>query len=256
MSNKSLMFRPPPPHIVTRNDPNWLDVPAAQTWQRNAYTPTSIPIDAAQYSTEQPVRVPSWGADVAVPIGQAVGTGVFIGVVSGVLAIWLGWAWQIPILTAAIGAAVIWFVTLNDMRALLRRVEVWTGKDLDRDGHIGPQKHTTEINVRIEQDGRGPRDLFLRFEGVRPEQLHELFKGALRGDSLSESKWTGAGKLFSKPKYCDVRDALLDAGLLRWQNEDAHAQGLSVTKSGKAVLQRWCDEFARTQAHALDGTEN
>jgi len=184
-----------------------------------------------------------------------VGTALFVGVVFGVLAVWLGWRPHIPVLAAAISAALVWFVTLNDMRALLRRVEVWTGKDLDRDGHIGTQ-HTTSLNVRVEQDGRGPRDLFLRFEGVRPEQLHELFKGALRGDSLSESKWTGAGKLFSKPKFCDVRDALLDADLLRWQNKDAHAQGLSVTRSGKAVLARWVADYARTHTHALDGTEN
>jgi len=253
MSNKSLMFRPSPAQIVTRDDPMWLDV--VQPFQRNTWTPPEgLPVDPVEYHAEQATRIPSVGADVSVPFLQAVGTGVFVGVFSGSLAIWQGFSWQIPVLLATISAALMWFSAVADTRSLLRKVETFVNRDLDRDGHIG--EHITSINIRVEQDGRGPQDLFLRFEGVRPEQLHELFQAALRGDSLSESRWTGGGKLFSKPKFCDVRDGLLDADLLRWQNEDAHAQGLTLTKSGKAVLTRWCDEFARTHTHAQDGTQN
>ena len=155
----------------------------------------------------------------------------------------------------AMSGAAMWFTALTDTRALLRRVETFAGRDLDGDGHIGT-RHTTSINVRVEQEGRGPQDLFLQFEDVRPEQLNDLFRGALRGDSLSESRWTGAGKTFSKPKYCDVRDGLLDAHLLQWQNADSHSQGLSVTKAGKAVLTRWVADYAGTHTQAQDGTQN
>ena len=149
----------------------------------------------------------------------------------------------------------MWFSAVADTRSLLRKVETFVGKDLDRDGHVG-KRHTTSINVRVEQDGRGPQDLFLQFEDVRPEQLNELFMAVLRGNSMSESSWTGAGKLLSKKRFRAVRDGLMDADLLRWQNEDAHAQGLTLTKAGRAVLSRWVADFARTHTHAQDGTQN
>ena len=252
MSKKLLTLRPPPLH---RGAPDyWLDAPAAP-WQRNAWTPSAPPtIDPIEYSTEQAVRVPSWQADVLVPLGQSLATGAFVLLVSGTLAIWQGWDWQLPVMLSALAGAGMWLTALTDTRGLLRSVETYTGKDLDQDGHIGT--HTTSINVRVEQEGRGPRDLFLQFEDVRPEQLNELFRGALRGDSLSETKWTGGGKLFSKKRFRAVRDGLMDADLLRWQNEDAHAQGLALTKSGQAVLTRWCEDYAGTHTHAPDGMAN
>ena len=255
MSKKSLALRAlPPADIVTRDDPYWLDV-SAPTWQSTWTPPASLPVEPVEYHTEQATRIPSVGADVHVPFLQAVGTAIFIGVISGSLAFWLAWAWNVPVILAGLSAAAMWFSAVADTRALLRRVETFIGKDPGPAGRIGKQ-HTTSINVRVEQDGRGPRDLFLQFEDVRPEQLNELFMAVLRGNSMSESSWTGAGKLLSKKRFRAVRDGLMDADLLRWQNEDAHAQGLTLTKAGRAVLSRWCEDFARRHTHAQDGTEN
>ena len=248
MGNK--LLRPPP-----RDPPLWLDVPA-HPWQRHTWTPPdSLPVEPLEYSTTSPVRVPSVGADVAVPFLQSVATGAFVGLLSGAVIMWQAWPWQLPVMLATIAAAMMWFTVLTDTRQLLRKVETFVNRDIDKDGHIGT-RHTTCIDVRVEQEGRGPRDLFLQFDDVRPEQLNDLFRGALRGDSLSESRWTGAGKLFSKPKYGQVRDALLDADLVAWVNTEAHAQGLSLSKSGQAVLGRWVEEYDRTHAQARDGTQN
>jgi len=237
--SKSLMRATP--HVITRDDPLWLDV--AQPWQRNTWTPpASLPIEPLEFTSEQATRVPSVGADVHVPFLQAVGTAIFIGVISGSLAIWLGWGWQIPVMLAAISAALMWFSAVADTRALLRRIETFVGKDLDRDGHIGKQ-HTTSINVRVAETGRSPKDLFLQFEDVRPEQLSQLFVGALRGESLGESRWSGDGKPFSRKTYRAVRDGLVEADLLTWKDNEHRKQGLTLTRSGRPVLEKWIEHY-------------
>ena len=248
------------PQIVTRQEREFdLDMPAAASWRRNTWAPpvfdTPI-VDPVEYSVVSPVRSPSWGADVLVPFGQSLFTALFVGLCVGTLAVWCRWTWRIPVTVAAVAAVLVWFVTLVDTRQLLRKVESVIGRDLDRDGHVGPQQHATSFTVRLEEPGKFARDLFLQFDGVQPVQLNELFVGALRGDSLAESGWTGEGRLFSKPKFIMVRDALIKADLLAWVNVAAHAQGLGLTRSGRPVLQRWVDEYARTQAHAGDDVEN
>jgi len=50
MGKQPLTLRPP--HIVTRDDPYWLDVPAQVPWQRNAWTPPPA-IEPAEFSTSQ-----------------------------------------------------------------------------------------------------------------------------------------------------------------------------------------------------------
>jgi len=171
-----------------------------------------------------------------------VGTALFVGVVFGALTIWQSWPWQVPVMLSALAAAAMWFTVLTDTRALLRRVETFIGRDLDGDKHIGKQ-HTTSINVRVEQEGRGPQDLFLQFEDVRPEQLSQLFTGALRGESLGEARWSGDGKPFSRKTYRAVRDGLIEADLLAWRDSDHRKQGLTLTKSGRPVLERWIEQF-------------
>jgi len=147
-----------------------------------------------------------------------------------VLTVWLRWTWRIPVTLAAVSAVLVWFVTLVDTRQLLRKVESVVGQDVDGDGEIAPQQHVTSIAVRLEEPGEFARDLFLRFDGVQPVQLNELFLGALRGVSLAESRWTGDGQIFSKAKFVMVRERLIEADLLAWNNVTAHAQGVGLTR--------------------------
>jgi len=223
------MFRPPPANIVTRDDPMWLDV--AQPWERNAYTPTSIPIDAAQYSTEQPVRVPRWESDVLVPVGQAVGTAAFVGVVSGVLAIWLRWPWQVPAMAAATAAALIWFVTLNDLRFLLRKIETYIGKDIDGDGSVG-EVVVHEYHVKDDSQTGAHWQMMISLE-IDPDRLRKFAKGIVtEGQSTGTNRWTGERGLFERTEYEQLRDELISRGFARWSK--SKNRGWYLTSKGTA----------------------
>ena len=71
---------------------------------------------------------------------------------------------------------------------------------------------------------------------ARYEQLIALSQGVLSGRAFAENTWTGAGKPFSKNEFYSLRDEMIMRGLLAWNNPNAHAQGVRVTPTGRAVL--------------------
>ena len=59
---------------------------------------------------------------------------------------------------------------------------------------------------------------------------------------LSEKEWTGKGKPFSKRRYNQVIEAMIERGLIAWANDDYHSQGRQLTRVGRAVLLRLAEE--------------
>jgi len=71
---------------------------------------------------------------------------------------------------------------------------------------------------------------------IQPEQLKGWADGLANGLSLSESTWTGSGKLFSTNEYRSLRDTLIQRGLARWNNPGSPKQGWELTVAGRAVV--------------------
>jgi hypothetical protein len=95
--------------------------------------------------------VPTWHANVLVPLGQAMRGGALLAlallIVGGVLLMWVGWAddWRAWVTLAGLGVLLLLVVTWRDLperqrindATILAYRELREGRDLDGDGEIG-----------------------------------------------------------------------------------------------------------------------
>ena len=215
-------------------------------WRERRYTTYGFALAEAldtdaEYERRRPARNANLESDVAAPGIQAAVSGLIAGIGRGGIAAALGAAhpWAIGLGVGAGALGVAWFVLLRDQRALLWEVETLTGADLDRNGVVGKPEQSPTVRVEIEErkpKGRG--SLSFVHLPCTPEQLETLARGALNGKPLSESAWTRKGRPFSRREFSKVRDELVERGLVRWVNPAAHAQGLELTLTGRAVFRR------------------
>ena len=70
------------------------------------------------------------------------------------------------------------------------------------------------------------------------DRLPVLAAGLLAGRSFNQAAWTGAGGLFSRAEFDQLRDVLIERGLAAWKNPNARAQGVELTAAGRAVMRR------------------
>jgi hypothetical protein len=192
----------------------------------------------AELETAQPARSPDLVGDLVVPVGQSVVTGGLLAggvVVLAALAGWDGEWWRLWAGVAVVVASGAWVLLLMDTRSLLRKLETWTGVDLDRDGQVGEpaerlvfvdrQKAKAEAAEARRADEWGQ---FLRF-------VRELEH---RGTALAA--WE---KVIGRERYTTFRDALLDYDLARWRSYDGQgrpnvSQGWELTMPVGDVLSR------------------
>lgn len=169
---------------------------------------------------------------VGVPLLQAFVTGISLaGAVCAFC--WLFkvsdfWKWGI--VTLASVQALSWLVLLSKWLRLVEPVERLLNVDLNNDGSIGTPEPR---HLKLELKHSPSRTQFLDLPYA--ERLPDFFRSIEGGAPLSESAWCGAGALFSKREFYTLRDELLKGGVIRFRNENAPAQGLTLTPSGKAV---------------------
>ena len=235
MSKKLLTLRPPP-QVLQRGDPDyWLDAPATP-WQRNAWRPPSgapPTIEPLEYTTSQPIRVPTVGSDVAVPFLQSLATGAFVGLVSGTLAIWQSWAWPVPVVLAALAAATMWFVSLSDTRGLLRKVETFVNRDIDQDGIVGePERVIHEYHVKDDGQTGAHWQMMISLD-IDPDRLRQFAKGLVVEErSTSTNGWVGEKGLFERTEFERLRDELISRGFAKWSK--SKNRGWHLTAKGEA----------------------
>ena len=76
---------------------------------------------------------------------------------------------------------------------------------------------------------------------IEGEAFKSWARAVLGGRGLSVGVWTGSNGLFSRQEYDALTDYLIRAGLMRWINPAAHAQGRELTPAGAATLRRFVD---------------
>lgn len=240
-----------------------LDSSAVGPWQPPGMRPgpdeTAPAGGYVQASRVTPVRPQNLESDFLTPLMQAIGTGFFTGLVSGLI------AWQSPTFTYvfALGCGVSaaglhWALAIIWNRGNLQVIESVVRQDLDGDGHIGPPPPPPAVALSVvhtSSDDPSFRRIF-NFDlpaGITENNFRDFAGGvteARRG--LAEATWCGSGKPFSKPKYNDLMDTLSRAGIVRWRNEQAPAQGRELTPAGGRALRAWL-RIARTHPHAANG---
>lgn len=207
---------------------------------------------------QTPVRGQNLEADLATPFLQAIATGLFVALLGLYLA-WVreGFLWHQGLIAGVVAAGLYWALALIWNRKLLWLVEEVIQQDITGDGEIGqpaPPPPTTLEVIHKSEDNQVKR--MLRFDlpdGLTEADIADLARGVLvehRG--LSESAWTGKGKPFSKPKFKALLDTLTAAGLVRWVDDNNHAQGRELTGQGRRALYSLA-YGARTHAHADNG---
>lgn len=188
---------------------------------------------------ETPSRQPTTQADVAVPLLQALASGLMAGLALIAPTVAWHWSWYVPLLGACLTMAGAWLLLILDHRKLLRTVERWIGEDLDRDGLIagseqdpGPQR---AVRVEVAERSRGHQRIRLAELPVSDEALTDVALAVLRqGGNFSRA---GLSHVLSDPTYRQLRRSMLQAGLAR-----AEGKHTLLTPAGRAYLRHYLPE--------------
>jgi hypothetical protein len=184
-----------------------------------------------------PARPAAFGADLRVPIGQALVTGLLIGGLvaflvarilpgwGGVLDLWLG-------LGLAIAAAT-WLLLLVETRRLLWAIERVAGLDLNGDGAQGePAERVIIANAAAGQREAAQREAAGRASGFAQ------FVAALPTRGTAARTWE---PILTRPVYQEYRDALIRLGWAKWASVDQDGQpnekkGWALTMAPAEIL--------------------
>jgi len=193
------------------------------------------------YQQEPSKRPITMETDAWLPAMQGVLVGgawaLVVGLVTlaGVITIKGPW-WVVPFAMVGVFAGVFAMQLTSTIRE--RRELLWKREEFeDGDGSVGrPERQT--LTVELVTRHLGGQRIQVVDLGIEPTQAAALAKGLMAGQSFSESAWTGAGAVFSKKEFRALRGELLERGLVEWRNAAAPAQGVVLTRPGRAVMKR------------------
>jgi len=179
---------------------------------------------------------------VLIPLFQAFVTGIFLGIMAGVLSVCVEYEhpWRAMFLTWAGVQSFAWLALLVRWAGLVKSLETALNYDIDRDGVIGEEDEEEEIQpVKIEVIQNEGRHVQFADLPITEAQLVALAVGVIQGASFSEGQWTGKGAPFSRSEFRTVRDLFIRRGWLEWVNPSARSQGLELTAPGHAVMRHF-----------------
>jgi len=175
---------------------------------------------------------------VVLPGLQALVNGVFYGVVtSGVVVVANSMevldvpAWGVGVTVGSLSGLYAWRNLLDDWRSLL--YGVLDDPVSEPVGIIQPQP------VRVELSGNDGRSMQFIDLPAEQDQLIALGAGIVEGLSFTEAQWTGAGGVFSRSQFVQLRGEMLRRGLLMWNSQNDNARGVRVTGKGAALLRHF-----------------
>ena len=151
------------------------------------------------FRREEPAQLATIRSHWGVPFLWSLTTGGIVFALGLVGAYYTSWEAVPAVLGAALVVMGLTFARRTGaLDVVMWRTESFVGRDISGDGQIGrpqPEPEPTVIHARVEEPGRTPRDLFLRF-GVSPALFGELVRAALadmrQGRGLwPEAEWSG-----------------------------------------------------------------
>ena len=182
-------------------------------------------VDEGRYTYDIPLRV-------GVVFGLAATVGLlilFLGVQFQFHASLPPMVWfSAPFCGVIVFVLVFWFIARKGWSV----IETVTRRDWNGDGMIGEPPAT----VRVEKPRENGEERFdLPF-------YTELTKGGyaraiLNGNDNTQARWTGKGKLFSKPNYQTLVETFVAKGMSEWVDPANHDQGWVWTEYGLAVME-------------------
>lgn len=177
---------------------------------------------------------------VTIPFYQSLISGLLAGVLVAILLYALGvnakWIFVGFALTVVAVTAIVWWVRLRDWQSLIWNMEQQMGIDLTGDQIVGPP---VAIRAEVSRNG-GANKTYADLQGT---YLIDFLDAILAGEPITEARWTPQKNGFSKNEYWRNVSALIRNGVLRWNNEQAHDQGVSLTPDGRDILKQWIKEI-------------
>lgn len=199
-------------------------------------------IEQMRLDMQQDVRrhYQSKGVAVVIPFYQSIISGLLAGILVAILLYALGvrakWILIGFALTWVAVTAIVWWVRLKDWQSLIWNMEQSLGIDLTGDQVVGPP---LAIKAEISHNG-GRTKTYAELEVRQPL---DFFNAILAGEPVTEARWTPQKNGFSKNEYWRNIAALIRNGVLRWNNAQAHDQGVSLTDDGRLILEQWIREI-------------
>lgn len=164
-------------------------------------------------------------------------TGIFAGISTWALASVLGWptplAWGVVVW--AISSSASWLVLLKRWWVVL---EALLDVDINQDGFIGEALPPRIVIMDETDKGRTQGKILHKLPGGEG-RFARLSAGVLDGTPLAERYWTGSRGPYSLNEYRNLRDYLLLRGLLTWQSEIDHRQGVEIEPAGRALMRHY-----------------
>jgi len=160
----------------------------------------------AELSRQEPARPATFAADLLVPLGQAVTSGLLLGGLAAFVANRAGYHdWPALWLGLGLGiSAVAWLVLLGQHRRLLWAIETVTGKDLDKDGKTGkPAERLVIVNAPQAQEQSAKQERAAR------RSAFAAFVAALPTRGTDARTWEPE---LGRQTYQEFRDTLIRVG--------------------------------------------
>lgn len=174
----------------------------------------------------------------------SVGSGAVAFLALGLLAWASGWAVRVALGGAGFVMLVVWGAWMYRIPSLMvaRESVVMEAPASPATRDVAPV-----VSVEIAEPERG-RLSFLDVP-MEPSELIDFARGLCAGRPLSESEWSGGGRLLSRAQFRSLRAALMDRGFAVWRDADSPQLGVQLTPSGRALVR----ELARARACVRDG---
>ena len=190
-----------------------------------------VPVAAGTtWTRREPARAPT-REDVLVPVSYSLVTGIALGGVGLVVAMWQGWSWYLSVGVTVIAFAVTWLTLMGQFKAMLWRVEEVTGRDLDADQQVGhPEPQAQTIRLELTQP-QAKAMSFVDVVGITEHELLKVARLALR-DNLTQRDVN-----LPRHRWNALRDELIARRLLCWTDESNHSRGVTVTDLGRQTFE-------------------
>jgi len=93
--------------------------------------------------------------------------------------------------------------------------------------------------------GQGRQTKYLDLD-VEPAKLATFCKSVLNGRGFGVNDWSGPAGIFSRSQFVNLRNDLLERGLVRWVSAKDKRQGAELTPAGAAVFRRLVENLSPT----------
>lgn len=198
--------------------------------------PTTPEIETVRADETVRTQYVSFETAVVVPTLQALVSGALVGATSGLAAGMVHWdnalwVWGLGTFGTA---SILWLAMLDRWQKVQWEREFWR-PEAPQAQVVQQTNNVERISVDVRQDNRTTTILHLN---VSAERLADVAKLVLTGRPFVERELCGQNRPLSQAQFREMRDELIQRGLLVWRNPDAPQQGTIFQPAGMALMRR------------------